>query len=65
MNDEPIEVKTQTVYQNLFSIARGHFHFSKKLLQTEIPPCGAMGILVSYPLFSRLARVVKLADTHA
>ena len=50
MNDEPIEVKTGKVYQNLRPLARGHFHFSEKLLQTENPPLrshGDFGIISS------------------
>lgn len=43
MNDEPIEVKTEKVYQNLSPLARGHFHFSEKLLQTENPPLRSHG----------------------
>ena len=43
MNDEPIKVKTRVVYQNLRPHARGHFDFSKKILQTENPPLRSHG----------------------
>ena len=65
MNDEPIEVKTRVVYQNLLPLARGHFHFSKKVLQTENPPLRSHGDFGIISAVFTPARVVKLADTHA